>query len=234
MALAAPTMAVATISAAAASVTTAPFTPTAGALLVVHAGGRANVSTMAVPTIGGTGGLTWTQLTDPSDGLYDIGSGNRFRALVWATVVGGTPTANQTITATITNAGRMVALVVQITGHGGLPSNAKAVAGVTGSRTVTLNTAPAASSTFLTFLTGAATISGAAAPAGFTQIDDGTDAAGISWCCNYDPLSSPTSFTYNVTYNQSCASGIEITEAATGASRVPIRPGSRFSHMLIR
>ena len=213
----------------------AAFTPTAGALLVVHAGARAGVGTMTVPTIGGTGGLTWTQLTDPSDGLYDLGSGVRMRALAWATVVGGSPITNQFISVTITNSSRMAIMALQIIGHGGLPSNARAATHASGDPAITLPSPPAASSAVVTFLTGASSASGVSSPAQFTQLDDGTDAAGISWNCSYDAASAPTTITYATGYSQSVGTAVEVSEAtAGGASRVPRRPTTRFSHMIIR
>lgn len=231
MALAAPTMPTVGNANTGVAIASAAFTPIAGALLVVYTGSRAAVLP-GTPTIDVNAGITWTQLTSPTDGLYDLGTGTRFRALAWAGVA-PTATSMQVVTRS-TSAARMSLMVVQVTGHGGLPSNAQAAVNGSGNPTITLPLTPVATSVVLAFVSGAGTTAGGTTPSGFIQLDNNTDAAGISWHCCYDLVGPPASVAYSTTYNQSTGIAVEVAEASVGASRVPRRPGSRFSHMLIR
>jgi hypothetical protein len=230
MPLSAPALATPTVFNTATAIATASFTPSAGGLLVVHTGVRAT-ALPGVPTIDAVAGLTWTQLTSPTDGLYDTGSGIRHRALAWAAVT-PTATAMQVITRS-TGAARMVLMVMQITGHGGVPSNAKAAADGTGDPAIVLPATPDAAAAVLAFLSGAGTTVAGNTPAGFTQLDNGTDGAGIAWHCCYRLTGASASIPYTSGYASSAGSAVEVSApTSAGASRVPSRPANR--HMLIR
>ena len=218
MALGAPSLATSSVMASAVTVTTASFTPTAGALLVARAGVRATVLP-GLPSIADTAGLAWTPLIA---GLYDTGSGTRHRARLWAAVAGASPPA-MTVTAASTNAGRMGLSVVQITGHGGIPSNAAAQDDATGDPTIVLPNSPDALSTVIAFLSTANTTAAVTPPAGFTELDDVTDGAGISLHCCYDATSPPGSVAYSTNGNTCVGIAVEVMAASGAGGIVQVR-----------
>lgn len=228
MALGTPSLATPTVHNASNSVVTASFTPTASALLVVMVGARASSVLNGEPSISNTGGLSFTPL---ASGVYDAGSGTRQRGRAWAAVAPASP-SSMTVTGSSTSSGRMSIAVVQITGHAGIPGNAIAADSVSGDPSMTLGSAPAASSLVLAFLTAAGTAA-LSAPAGFIELDDTSDGAGIVLHCCHDITSAPTTTTYSSTNNQSVGIAIEVAEAS-GAGRVMRAKSRSFRHMVIR
>lgn len=99
-----------TASASAATVTTASFTPAAGALLKVDYGCRCVGSVPGASTISG-GGLTWTpvyeDMRDPG------GTGNRIRLSGWTATATG---AAMTVTCAASGSSRSLVAVTEITG----------------------------------------------------------------------------------------------------------------------
>jgi hypothetical protein len=228
VALGTPALATPSVIISAVNVTTASFTPTASALLIVRVGTR-HSSLMGDPTISDTAGLAWSLL---AAGVHDTGSGTRHKARAWAAIAPASP-SSMTVTGSATSTGRMGISVVQVTGFGGLPGNAAAVNSATGDPTIVLGSTPATNSAVIAFLSAAATTSGISPPAGFTELDDVTDGAGLSLHCCYDMTSAPASIAYSTTWNTSVGIAVEVTEASGAGLRIRAR-SNRFRHMVIR
>jgi hypothetical protein len=140
MALSVPALATPSLCAAASSVTSASFTPTASALLLAGATCRLNAVPGAIAISGGS--LTWTLLAAE---LQDEGLGFRNRAAAYGAIAPSSP-SSMTVQASSASAGKVCLTVVQITGHGGVPGNSAASPSGTGDPVVVLGSAPAARS----------------------------------------------------------------------------------------
>lgn len=233
MALGTPALATPSVIINSVSVTTASFTPTASALLIVRVGTRQG-ALMGDPTISDTAGLSWSPLTSllVGEGTWDNGSSPRHKAIAWAAVAPASPSA-MTVTGSSAGTGRMGITVVQVTGFGGIPGNAKANASSSGDPTMVLGSTPATNSCVIAFLSAAATTSGISPPAGFTELDDVTDGAGLSLHSCYDMTSAPASVAYSSSWNTSVGIAVEVTEASGAGLRIRAR-SNRFRHMVIR
>jgi hypothetical protein len=164
------------------SVSTAAFTPPAFSLLFVQTYSRFTAA-IAPCTIAG-GGLTWNVLTDQS---HDVGSGTRARQRVWCATIGSSPPAGMVVQLTATTSRHTMSLV-SITGNTTIPTNfspqTAGSADTAGDPVATMASAPAASSTILSFFGGvAAADTPIAVPVGggtFTELEDAWDGSGLA------------------------------------------------------
>jgi hypothetical protein len=212
MALGTPTL-LRAAGTSAATVTTASFTPTAGALLVAEYGARIVSADGGEPTISSSPSLTWTQAYAV---IRNAGaaSGNRQRLACWtATAPSAVAT---TVTCGSTSAGRSGVAVREITGASATTNADTATAGG-GRPTVTLPTAPATTSIVLgaSFMQGVATDP----PPGFTELSD--TLIGGDWTLEtvYSAVPPPTAFQWPTSANLAAvAGGIEISAATVGST----------------
>jgi hypothetical protein len=141
MALGTPTL-LRAAGASAATVTTASFTPTAGALLVADFGARIGGADGGAPTISSTPSLTWTQAYLGSRNLGNAAT-TRTRLACWtATAASAVAT---TVTCGSTGAARSTVAVREITGAS-VTTNADDATAGGGRPVITLPTAPATTS----------------------------------------------------------------------------------------
>lgn len=227
MPLGTPTLATPTVGIAGTTITTAPFTPTLGTLLLAFGSARAAVLVGALTLT--PSAFTWTLLTS---GLLDLGSSTRVRVAAWAAVASSAP--SMTLQVSSTSATRTSLSVIQIAGAGGIPSNAAANPDSSGSANpvVTLGAAPDAASTVFGYMAalGSTAIT---APSGFLELDEFIAGTDLISELAYDAGSAATSAAWTTSNARGVGLLVEVLEAS-GASSVPIRPGKRFSHMLVR
>ena len=146
MALGTPTSPTPIVGGNVSSVTSAAFTPTANALLFATLTTRQD-ATLAESTISDNVGLSWTSLISYS---YDAGSGTRLRNRVYVAPTGAAPTSMQ-VTHEHGVTRRMMLALVQVTGTISVPTNVAGNHATNGSPSVTLSSAPLASSLLLGF-----------------------------------------------------------------------------------
>ncbi len=225
MPLGTPTLVTPTVGNGTTSTTTASFTPTAGALLLAL--GSCRGSTLPGALTLNPSALTWTPLIDD---LYDPGSTPRVRARIWAAVVSSA--SAMTVQLTSASAGKCALSIVQITGAAGVPSNFASATNANGDPTVTLSSAPAASSTVVGLFTGAGSTA-ITPPSGYTELDEAVTSTDLITEVVYDAVSAATSAAWSTANTRGIGILVEVQEA-TGAARV-LRPRSRrFQHMIIR
>jgi hypothetical protein len=224
MAIGIPTLATPVASAGGTPVSTAPFTPTLGALLLAFGCSRAAVL-QSEPTIGSTA-LTWTPL---ASNVSDIGSGSRIRGRLWAAVASSNP--SMTVTVASASAGKCAVAIVEVTGASGIPGNVNSAADGTGDPSVVLVNAAAASSVGVVFF-AAAGIAVPTQPAGFTNLHDAAAQTDLWVNVAHIAASPPTTAAYTSGNLRSVAIYGEVAEAAGGSAAAP-RPSLLFRHALL-
>lgn len=217
MALGTPTLATPSVGGGNTNITTASFTPTLGATLLAFGASR---SSSLPGAIGLTpSALTWTPLIA---GLFDNGSGVRVRARAWAAVASSAP--SMTVRIDSTGAAKCGLMMVEITGAAGAPPNVAVADDVNGDPSMTLGSAPLASSTGITFLAAAGS-NAVSAPSGFTELDEQTFNTDLKLELAYDAGSPGTSAAYSTTNARAVGIYVEVV-AATGGGMV-LRPRLR-------
>ena len=227
MALGTPALATPTVGTAGTADQTVDFTPTLGALLVTLASSRSGVLHGALALT--PSALSWTPL---ATALHDLGSSTRIRAAAWAAIASSAAALNVRVDSA--SATKTCVSVVEITGPGGIPGNFAGAAdpGGTANPTVTLGSAPAASSTVIGYF-AAAGATAVTAPAGYTEIGETVSDSDLIVEIVYDALSAATSAAWTTANARGVGLLIEVVEAS-GAARI-LRPRSnRFKHMIIR
>jgi hypothetical protein len=213
MALGTPTL-LRTAFASTASLTTASFTPTAGALLVVHFTAKVAGGPGGTATITDSAGLTWTEGYAL---LRDLGGTSpRQRLVCWHTIVPASPVA-MTVTCGSTGLNKNIIAVSEITGAMATTNVAPLAFNALGTPTATLATAPAATSVVLqaVAMIGANPVS---PPAASTEI---TEVLATDYILEvaYAPAPSATTWTYPVNSNTGASGGgIEIAPSTSSSA----------------
>lgn len=225
MALGTPTLATPTVGAGGTGITTASFTPTAGALLI--ACGACRGSSLPGTLTLNPSALTWTPIIS---GLFDNGIAPRVRGRLWAAVAD--TASSMTVQVKSTSAGKCALAIVQITGAAGIPSNYAEDDDNNADPTVTLPSAPAASSTVIGWYAAAGSTA-VSPPSGYTELDDQVFSSDLRVQAVYDATSAATSAAWTTANANGIALLVEVQESS-GVGRIVRRPSRRFSHMMVR
>ena len=113
-----------------------------------------------------------------------------------------------------------------------MPSNYSSGTDSAGDPTVTLGSAPAASSTVIGWLAAAGSTA-VTPPSGYTELDDQVFSSDLRVEVVYDAASAATSAAWTTGNTRGIGLLIEVQEAS-GAARVQLPRVRRFQHMIIR
>jgi hypothetical protein len=203
--------------------TTASFTPTAGALLIIQVGQRINAGTApSLPTITDSAGLTWTQVDDISS---TNGASPSARQTVWRTTAPANPAA-MTITVESADTNRIGIVVIEARGFSPAIVNVGDAANNSGDPAPSI-TAPAAQSLVL----GLATFTNTAPPT-VSPLDYGLHTSLITtsmWMeARYTLGSGPSSAAWSSSGNRSVGALIEILSAGYVLAPAGVASGNAF------
>ncbi len=216
----APVVLVAGTGAAAATHTTASFSPAADRRLVAYIASFKATVGVATPTISDTGGLTWTLLASYVMSTFS-NPDTRGDWYISSDTGGGTPAA-RTVTVTSTGAasiGVMVASVLTSDVSGSIVQFATGEDLSAGDPQITFGSAPGATNIVLlgTSHVGGSTVTG---PTGYTSLCNSVHSASRKIACAYDITSASQSPQYTSLNARVIMLGIELAPPSAGAVNV--------------